>query len=30
MKDAAQHLDDEDIARIWDSLGPDHDPPPEG
>ncbi len=30
MKDAAQHLDPEDIDRIWDSLGPDHDPPPEG
>jgi hypothetical protein len=29
MKDAAQHLDREDIARISDSLGPDHDPPPE-
>ena len=26
MKDASRHLDPEDIARIWQSLGPDHDP----
>jgi hypothetical protein len=29
MTDASRHLDRGDIARIWDSLGPDHDPPPE-
>jgi hypothetical protein len=29
MTDASRHLDREDMARIWDLLGPDHDPPPE-
>jgi hypothetical protein len=29
MTDASRHLDPEDMARISDSLDPDHEPPPE-